>query len=681
MRQLTFRQKKGGDFIGGRIWGKRAERGGRCEARKKKIGKNERIIGRDCQAEKSRYPARALKTFLTVLVIIAIVLIECMIGGTRLVFSLPMYGVIALAAVIGAFKRPTGAGRPSAWCLGIAAVFFSYILVRAWNSPTPYLRLTDYFMVMGCLMVYLLTTMHLTGMRQRKAVIGALLGLAIIEVFIGLRQFSVGDEWMPFGFLRATSGRRASGMLISSIHLAGYLETMGAFALAFAIWSTWKNWARFLAGYIAVMCYLGIAITGSRGGYLSAVFSLLVFTGFSLHIIKRVRPARFARTAWIVAGLVVVFIGAAVALMQTNEMIRGRLTLLTNQLEKNKLDIRIYNWQATLDQFRERPVFGTGAGTHIYYGRFYRRPELQPDPIHAHSDYLELLAEYGVAGAVGMLAFLGIHLGMGLRSYRTVLQRDLRELGDYEPARHNWLALYVGAICAIAAMAAHSAVDFNLHIPGHALIFAFIFGLLASPVYGVTGQPRSVWWWPPRFALGALGLGFLAVGFPRFPGEYWAEKSRVALRNWEFAQAIEYGKRSYALDDDNPEQLFTLGGAYRGAGLTAENREERIANLESAAETYQKALRLFPEDEHTLVRIGETFADLGRFREAEASFRAAIALDRNHGILYAYLASYLASVGRVAEAEEAMTKARSLANNDLSPIYQSALIDPELNEF
>ena len=67
-------------------------------------------------------------------------------------------------------------------------------------------------MVLGCLAVYFLTSIHLTGIRERRIILWTLFVLAAVNVFMGLRQFSYGDNWMPFGFIRADSGRRASGM-------------------------------------------------------------------------------------------------------------------------------------------------------------------------------------------------------------------------------------------------------------------------------------------------------------------------------------------------------------------------------------------------------------------------------------------------------------------------------------
>jgi len=601
-----------------------------------------------------------------------------MIGGTRLVFSLPAYGLLALAGIATLARRPDPSTNPNVRCLVVTAVFFTYVLIRAAYSPVAYLWWTDFYMVLGCLVTYLLTTLYLTGDRQRSAVICALLALAAVEVFIGLRQFSVGDNWMPFGFLRNDSGRRASGMLISSIHLAGYLEAVGLFALSYAFWSAWRTWARVIAGYVAAMCYLGVAITGSRGGYLSALFSLVVFTAVSLWTARQVRPAKFGRTVLITGMVGVLAVGSAVLLMSQSQLLRKRLSMIPQQLEKNSLDIRIYNWQAALDQFRTQPWFGTGAGTHLYYGRYYRRAPLQSDPIHAHSDYLELLAEYGVIGTVGMAAFLFVHLASGWRNYRAVLRRELNDVAEWQRAGHNALALYIGALSAISAYLAHSVVDFNLHVPGHALIFAFIFGVVASPIYGP--PPERIARSPLifRWALSALAIWLFISFLLTFPNEYWTERARVALRNRDFPASISAAEQALTFDDRNPELFFHLGGALRGAAIVAEDQQTRVNNLNASVEAYQRGLSIFPQDVHMLIRCAQALGSLGKFKEAEALYRSAIVLDRNFGKLHAYYARHLAIVGRDEEAEAEFEKAKSLDYNpDTISIVRGTSLDPD----
>ena len=614
----------------------------------------------------------ALNTGLAVLFVCAFALMQALVGGTRLLFSLPSYAVLALAAIASATQLRRAEGSPRIACLAVTVVFFAYILGRAATSPVPYLAWMDLYMVLGCLAAYFTTVFSFAGDRQRNIVVAALLAFAVVQIFFALRQFSGGDNWMPFGFLRADYGRRASGSYISSIHLAGYLEVVAVFGLSYAFWSKWRGWARGLAGYIAVLCYLGVAITGSRGGYISAAVALVAFVILSLYTIRIVKPERFWRATAIAVAASVVFAATALVLMNRSEMLKRRLSLLSSQLEKNGLDIRVHNWAAALDHFSVNPIIGTGAGTHVYYGRLFRRAPLQADPIHAHSDYLELIAEYGVVGGVGMLAFLVVHLRGAVRAFRRLVWERIRASGAYA-ARDNTFALHMAILCAIAAYLAHSVIDFNLHIPVNALMFAFIFGVVANP--GLPPEPREhpTWFhWSFAGVMVLIAAAIIITGLPKFPGEYWAEKTRLALQQRRLNDAIALGKHALTYERRNPELYFYIGGAYRGLGLLTPGFFAKRPSLEAAVGAYTKALELFPEDEHVWVRLGETLDDLGRFKEAERAFRRAVELDPNLGVLRAYLANHLALVGRDSEAAAEIQEAIRLDANSTRILNSAA---------
>jgi O-antigen ligase len=616
----------------------------------------------------------------------AIVLIQCLIGGTRLVFSLPAYGLLAMAAILslGALRRP--AARADAACLAVTAIFFGYILTRAAWSPWDYLWWQDFFQVLGCLAVYGIVALHLDSARARLGIVAVLLVLAGFEFFIGLRQFRYADNWMPFGFLRADSGARASGMKISSIHFAGLLEITGAFALAAAFWSRWAAWARAAAGLAALLSYAGIVISGSRGGYISGLFSLAVFVMLSLAVYRRLRPARFAEAlTWTALGTIVLVVGS-ILLMSQNEMLSSRMALIWKQDLKAldyaaatsagakavqpAMDVRIYNWQAALDQFRLAPWLGTGAGTHLYYGRLFRRPQIQADPIHAHGDYLELLAEYGIVGALGMTAFLAVHLRQGIRRTKHILRTELGDLDAYQPRRSDHLALVLGALTAVAAYLAHSVVDFNLHIPGHALLFAFIFAILASP-RGDARQVNEHAEMPVRLALPALGVWLAVAGLGKLPGEWWCERARVALRDRRFEDAIALAERALRHEQRNPDLYFHLGNAHRALGQLNGD----AASLEKAVITYRRSLDIFPWNEHVLVRLGQALDALERFSEAAEAYTTAIAHDPNLGVLHAYYAQHLFLVGRDEQARASFAEARRLSAQHLHRI-----VDPEFTD-
>lgn len=630
----------------------------------------------DCLSFYSRYRSPALNIFLAALLAVSILLIQCLIGGTRLVFSLPVYGLLAFGAVVTAFRAPRAdAPRPRWECIAVTIIFFAYILARAALTPVDYLWWGDFYQVLACLVAYFITAYYVTDVRARTVVLAALLLLAFAEVLFGMRQFAGGDEWMPFSLRRAGGGWRASGTLISPIHLAGYLEVIALFALSYALWSEWKAWARILAGWLAGFCYFGVAITGSRGGYLSVVASLAVFAALSLYVIRKARPQRFVMALALTLGLAAGAIGGAVVMMQKSPALRDRLVRLTQQFDgKGQWDIRIYNWQAALDQFRLEPVFGTGAGTHLYYGRFFRRPQLQADPIHAHSDYLEMLAEYGIVGLTGMAVFIFLHMHSGLRGVGWVLRHEIPS--QWEPVRNDRLALHIGALSAVSAYLAHSVTDFNLHIPGNALVFAFIFGVLASPALPAQSSAALRISSSLRWALPALGVWVGVAALPKYPGEYWTERTRVAVRDRRYEESLTLGEKALRFERRNPDIYFYLGAAHRGLARATPGTLGDRPRLEAALDAYRRGLAIFPYDVHMLVRFAQTLTDLSRFKEAEPIYRNAIALDPNFGVPHAYFARHLALVGREAEAEQEFQKAKSLGGLDYSPIIRGTALDP-----
>lgn len=218
--------------------------------------------------------------------------IDCLVGGTRLVFSLPGYLVIGSAGLLSlvSIRRKRFSG--SAPCMFSAIALGSYLLARCWCSPVEYLARTDLFAVLGCLGVYLVVALYVTPATARMVFVAGLFVLAGVELFVGLTQFSKGNNFMLFGLIRPPAGTRASGMFINPNHFAGFLEVAGILAVSLVVWSRWNLWAKILTGYIGLACYFGVAISGSRGGYLSVAFSVVVFSILSLVVVRLRAPRR-----------------------------------------------------------------------------------------------------------------------------------------------------------------------------------------------------------------------------------------------------------------------------------------------------------------------------------------------------------------------------------------------------
>ena len=615
-----------------------------------------------------------------VFLLAAMGLIQWLIGGTRLLFSLPSYGLLAVASLLTLFSIRRVRSQPALGCLISTAILFSYVLVRCRYSPVEYLASTDFFMVLGCLMVYLLTGFYITDSRPRIIFVIFLTLIGLLNVWVGVIQFTRGKEFMLQGFIRSVSGVRASGLLISPNHYAGYLEAVAVMAVSLAWWSRMKLWLKILLLYASACCYFGITISGSRGGYFSSLAGLLIFLGISLNAVRIIDRQRFLRIAVVAIFSLMVLVGGGVFLMSHSNYLHERMNLMVSK------DVRIYNWQASLDQFRLNPLVGTGAGTHLYYGRLFRRPQIQSDPVHSHGDSLELLCEYGAVGAVGILFFLWAHLHRGFSANSFLIRKRL--VHSFEP-RSDTFALNAGALAAVGGLAVHSVVDFNMHIPGNALLFAFIFGMIANPgIEGNSSASKVAALF--RFALPALAVWLLITGIPKIPAEYYTELSRIALRDKKLGQSLDYANKAlgqvstdaqwpeasirlFGGESNNPNIYFYIGESNRLMGFTYNVPILRQTHLGLAVNAYQKGLAIFPQDEHMLVRMAQALDGLRRFEEAEAVFKRAIEVDPNLGVIYGYYGAHLKAMGKMDESKAAYEKGQSLGSAAIQKLGQAEL--------
>lgn len=584
-----------------------------------------------------------MTTFVLILFSAAYLYLQCMVGGTVPVYSYPAYIAIGVAALLAAsgIRRPDS--RPFTPVLWISLLFLGYILLRCWTSPYPYLARADLFLALACFATYLLSALYLTSTRLRLAFVWILAALALFEVAIGGAQFIREDGVMLFGFQRPYTDWRASGTLISGNHFAGFLETVAILFLSLAIWGRIRLPLRVLLGATAFLCYVGVVISGSRGGMASSVVSIFVFAILSLRTLAIARPENrlLAPAVAILGGLSLLFAAVAWGGSQS-EFVRRRIEILATQQ-----DVRVLNWEAALDHFNVSPVFGTGAGTHLIYGRLFRRPKIQADPIHAHNDYLELLAEYGIIGGILAFLFLIAHLSGGWMGGRKLAQR-------FSSIGSNTLALNLGAMGGIGALLAHSVVDFNTHIPGNAILYAFLFGMLANPghqpIYGrLIGFDAAI---PFRVMLPLMGLVTAAVVAPRYYGERLAELGRIALRDRQYSTAVQLLTEASIREPLNDLVWYRLGEAHRRIAMLMPNPSFRRRHFRMAVAAYQKGLRALPQDADLFLRLGQALDGLNRHEEAEQAYQKAIKNDPNRKILHTHLAAHYLLTGDTEKEKE-----------------------------
>ncbi len=652
--------------------------------------------------------SRLLPVVIITLAITGMILPHILIGGIRLFFSIPGYLLLGAAATLVAFvsfrRASLGARLAPVAC---ALVFGCYLLLRTYTSPIEYLARADRFMIFGALLVYLLTAFYFTAAKQRLTILGAMFIVGSADVASGLMQFfrndnfmllaSLPDGWHVPQIFRPDYANRASGFLGCPNHLAGFLETLGLVGLGLTCLARCRAVTRLILGALTVAAFVGVAFTGSRGGYLSSATGITVFLALLVWIVRKLRPKRFLLTVMIALISATTVVTSAILLMSSNVLLSGRMS---NVIDTT--DVRSGMWAAAIQQFHLAPILGTGSGTYLYYGRQFRSDTMQGDPVHAHSDYLELLAEYGVIGAALAALFLITHLHAGFRVVTRIARKRLR------PAKRLFsteVALIAGAIAAVVALMAHSVVDFNGHIPSNALFFAFLFGLLACPSADpqmtgtrATGVLRS-----GRVVLPIVGASTIALTLPLLTGEYCAEWARVQLRCKEYVdvssevgqgvaralptvacgqifpadsidrpwpaliardhlvpRAVSFAERGTQREANNPDLFFYLGEARHFEGVFSSDDAKKLERFSAAAESYERASRLFPMDVRILQSLGRAYDNLGVRNQAESVLTKAIAADPKLGNGYAHYGFHLWKQKKLLRAEAYYQKALSL---------------------
>ena len=588
------------------------------------------------------------------LLVIALVLIELLIGGTRLLFSLPSYGVVALVSFLSlySFRRPqVPANLP---CLISTGLFVIYVIVRIFFSPVEYIARTDLYMLLGALMLYLFVALYLTVPKYRFIFIMTLLVLALVHVTIGGIQYLRGQRFPLFDFIeKADYGLRATGLYICPNHLAGFLEVTALMGLSIVCWSRRSFWVKLLAGYGAVICAVGIVLSGSRGGYLSIFVGVFAFGVLSFLAMRRAQRQQL----WISAiGTVVVsailFIGIA-ALFSRHYALQSRATRIFSG------DIRTEIWKMGIEQFKLSPIHGTGSATFQYYGRLFRPASVQADPEYVHNDYLQLLAEFGIIGLATGLIFLGVHLWFGLKALNYFVTE--RPIARYR-LQSDTLALNIGALSAATTYVVHSFLDFNLHIPANSLLLAFVFGMLANPgvmMPRITETSERITHYL-KLTLPALGVWVAVTSLPTLPAEYFAEQARQAFREERYKDAVELAAIGLAGDPRNPYLHLYQGQARSSIGETTTDPDAARAAYTAAVDSFRKGIKLYPQEQWMMIGLASALDGLGQFIEARSIYLEAIKWNPTSAPIHLYFATHLRLAGRFDEAELAYKKSLEL---------------------
>lgn len=251
------------------------------------------------------------------------------------------------------------------------------------------------------------------------------LGLAVAEV----RQIVQGTE-----------GIRAGGPVASTNYYAMIMVALVPLALD-RTWNGRSRRERLVGAAAAILISSAVLLTLSRGGLLAFGFVVVVMG------LWRIRKASYAAVlvvsviagGWVMSDAALERFQTVVALVPGAD---------TSRVAQSQFAGRASEMLAAAKMFADHPVLGVGLGNYnVHYVDYSRGIGLDPrrEDRSAHSLYLEVAAEGGALGLIGLALLVGgAYVAMG-RSRRTAIQAGAMDLANRIAALEVGIAGYLVA--------------------------------------------------------------------------------------------------------------------------------------------------------------------------------------------------------------------------------------------
>jgi O-antigen ligase len=458
---------------------------------------------------------------------------------------------------------------------------------------------------------------------------------------------------------------RGTGTFISPNNLAGFLGMTLPLTIAYLLAGRISAVMRIILAYSALVIAAGLVVTFSRGGWAAGGLTLLALLGVLICHRQHRLPALL---------LLVCLIGGG-AIFTTKYLTRsasyvqrvGR-SLDDKSPTVDHLDMRRDMWSVAVEMWHDNFWWGAGPAHYNYRFPAYRPARMQLQPDRAHNDYLNLLADWGTTG--GLITVAGVTLfGAGLWRTRSHVRRVEK---DFRHGYSNRFAFFLGAAAGLCALALHSTVDFNLHLPANALLGVTLLALLSSNLRFATEK----FWFNLRLPVKILatlalvsGMVYLSLQEFRHGREtLWLARAEQ-LPNFSPARAGALEK-AFAADPQNFMTAYAIGECYRTQSFDGAENSEELAK--AAMPWFERGWKLDPYYGYNYLRYGMCLDWLERHDEAGPFFNRAEACDPNNYFIVANIGWHYVQIGDYAAARPWLQRSLRLQPQD-NPIARSYL--------
>ncbi len=488
-------------------------------------------------------------------------------------------------------------------------------------SLHPYATRLALFKFLAYASLFFLMINTLLTHRGIRSVYWVIIGTASLMALIGIGQKLSGTSSI-YWFRDTSYVANFFGPYINGNHFAGYQAMAIPLGLGLLLTQptntnddapyTWRHrllrWFGLLSPARTLLVYALAVMTGavclslSRGGVLSLLLGLMLF-GLLLRTRCKGAGHRVVLAITLTAmGGMVGWLGIAPLLTRFDRIASGAEALGWAG--------RLPVFQATWRMTQDFPLFGVGYEAFpVIFPRYQPTAATHLRFLYTHNDFLQLLTETGWVGFILLVGGALLLVTDILRRWRS---------------RHDpFVQVMVPAgLAALGAMAVHSLVDFNLHIPANALLFTAILALtcacsnlprgrsggmgrkvadsrrlgrLCSALLPWLSIPAALW-----LASEALPVAIADLLYPQeqvLRPSHWVYRVDPAVHRQRLHQALRwtpdnpwYWRNLAHLEAQAAQQTLQVGG------ITEDMRQHAATGLQQAAASYQRALHQSPTD-------------------------------------------------------------------------------------
>jgi O-antigen ligase/Flp pilus assembly protein TadD len=472
---------------------------------------------------------------------------------------------------------------PICWA---ALAFTAYAVGRYLFSDVEFIARRQLLRVAVYAIVFFAILNHVNRQERCLVLCLAMVFFAGLDSIYAIYQFATHSNRVLNYVQDSSYAGRSSGTYINPNHLAGFLAMAASLAMAFIVAGRLSHAFRIVLAYVFGLIVIAVGLTLSRGGYAATAVPLVIL----LAVLVARRNYRVA--AGFFLGLL---LWGGYYFATHNKGLEQRMarTYASGRFWDARADL----WRSAWSMWQSSPWIGVGPAHYDVRFEQFRPDAVQERPDWAHNDYLNTMAEWGLAGAFLVAAAIGLFYWGVVKTLPFVN----RASNDLEIKRSNKPAVVLGGAAAVLAALVHSTVDFDMQIPANAL---FAIAMLAV-VSGYLRFATERHWAKPRLAGKLAGTAALAAAL-------WLMAGQVATRG----KALRWSTRAEDAQAEAEAKAAALAKALQAEPANNDfcrKLSEDITRLETErARLLRQALAADPMDEELCLQL----ADLVRFQSS-----------------------------------------------------------------